>query len=503
LAAIMAYASRFYLIENNNNIEYSFNSLGDMRHHKVHFLNLALKYIDDALVECGDDPPPLCILQALIITAHCQLIEGVRGKAWRSLGICIRLAYEVNLHVIDAVSLKDTVEVNKTQWCIDEEKRRVWWAIWEMDVFASTIRRCPTGINWMQIETLLPAEDQFWFQNKPQQSCFLERDVIHMWKTLQQCGNQSPKAWYIVINCLMQEARQLSSPRGVRPPPSRSNKGNRDSVKETREKLATLLNSIHCFVLALPSHLRYRNQYLDFAERKLGQTIPIRRLHSSIYSIYMMTQLATLMIHQYDAFVGPARAGQLEYSMDSHNTATSVDDAPEPVYTYSPDGTENLALVQYFEAADKILTIVQRSSPDHIQYINPCLTSTIWLASAVQLVRKELVPLGTNRDLIKSKFEALHMTYKQSAEFWDVQTALQQNLELLEAQLGSFHNTHKSHREPSNNNQDSAQKVASDTESCTDDDYVLSDGGKETANGIYPVSGESSAILQPVQRGIA
>jgi hypothetical protein len=183
----------------------------------------------------------------------------------------------------------------------------MWWAIWEMDVFASTIRRCLTSINWMQIETLLPAEDQFWFQNKPQQSCFLERNVIYMWKTLQQCGNQSPKAWYIVINCLMQEARQLSSPRGVRPPPSRSNKGNRDSVKRLAKKLATLLNSIHCFVLALPSHLRYQNQYLDFAERKPSQTIPIRRLHSSIYSIYMMTQLATLMIHQYDAFVGPAR----------------------------------------------------------------------------------------------------------------------------------------------------------------------------------------------------
>jgi hypothetical protein len=500
LAAMMAYAARFYLIEKNNSTEHNPYSVADMDHRPVYFLNLALKYIDDALAECGDEPPPLCILQALIITGHCQLTEGVRGKAWRSLGICIRLAYELNLHVVDAVSPGGAIEVDEKQWCIDEEKRRAWWAVWEMDIFASTIRRCPSGIDRMQIETLLPAEDQFWFQNKPRRSCFLERDVVYTWKALQQCGNQSPKAWYLVINCLMQEARHLSSPRGVRPPPSRgnrSNKGSGDSVKETREKLATLLNSIHCFVLALPSHLWYRNQYLDFAERKPGQTVFMRRLHSSIYSIYMMTQLAILMIHHYDAFGGPARVRRPAQSTNNHDIGRSVDDAPKPFSTYSPDGVENLALIQYFEAADKILTIVQRSSPDHVQYINPCLANTIWLASAVQLVRKEFVPPGTNRDLIKSKFEALYMTYKKSVEFWDIQTTLQQNLELLEAQLGGFHITRdQNHDQPSDSTaQDGDQKVTSDTGSCTDDDYVLADARQETSHTMYPVSGESSARL--------
>jgi hypothetical protein len=216
-----------------------------------------------------------------------------------------------------------------------------------------------------------------------------------------------------------------------------------------------------------------------------------------------MTQLATLMIHHHDAFGGSARAGRPAHSNDSHDTARSVDDAPKPFSTYSPDAIENLALIQYFEAADKILTIVQRSSPDHVQYINPCLTSTIWLASAVQLVRKEFVPPGTNRDLIKSKFEALHMTYKKSVEFWDIQTALQQNLELLEAQLGGFHITRdQNHDQPSNSTaQDGDRKVTSDTESCTDDDYVLADAREETSNTIYPVSGEPSARLTTSTEG--
>ena len=100
----------------------------------------------------------------------------------------------------------------------------------------------------------------------------------------------------------------------------------------------------------------------------------------------------------------------------------------------------NLAMDQYFEAADEILSIVHRSSNDHIQHINAFLASTIWLASAVQLVRKEFGPLGTNRSLVKSKFEVLNMTCKSWISFWGIQAAMQQNLETLEAQLGTFRN---------------------------------------------------------------
>jgi hypothetical protein len=127
-------------------------------------------------------------------------------------------------------------------------------------------------------------------------------------------------------------------------------------ARMTRKKLATSLNSVHCFVLALASHLWYCNQYLDFAAPKSGQTVSMRQIHSSIYSIYMMTQLTTIMIHHYIAFRGRARADRPAHSTDSHDTARSVDDALKPFSTYNLDRIKNLALIQYFKAADKILT---------------------------------------------------------------------------------------------------------------------------------------------------
>jgi hypothetical protein len=144
------------------------------------------------------------------------------------------------------------------------------------------------------------------------------------------------------------------------------------------------------------------------------------------------------MIHRYNVFGGQARA-----AYDSHYTAAGASNN-SAVRNNSPSSThdiEELSLRQYFEAADNILAIVHRSSDDHIQYINPFLSSTIWLASAVQLVHKEFGPPGTNRSLVKSKFEVLYMTYKRCIRFWDTQTALQQNLEMLETQLEEFRNS--------------------------------------------------------------
>lgn len=43
-------------------------------------------------------------------------------------------------------------------------------------------------------------------------------------------------------------------------------------------------------------------------------------------------------------------------------------------------------------------------------------------------MHKESGPPGTNRSLVKSQFEVLYMAYKKCAAFWDVQTAMQQNL---------------------------------------------------------------------------
>ncbi|CAK7211590.1 hypothetical protein SBRCBS47491_001176 [Sporothrix bragantina] len=415
--------------------------LPQTEHTPEHFLDMTRQLIGHALDECGDDPPTLTILQAYIICAHCELSRGVHGRAWRSLGMCVRLAYEMNLHLVDAKTFPAVSVGDDTKaWRDAEEKRRAWWAVWELDVYASTIRRTPTAVDWTQMETLLPVDDADWFDpestSNKRHSCFMEVDPVRRWKTLQASGNQSPKAWFIVINSLMKDARAISSPRGV---PSRGEDSNTTEqkratasrkryvsppvcpVKEARQKLEILANCVQCFVMALPAHLQYRNQFLSFGKdsstdnNSTTASSSLRQLHCGIYNIFIMTQLSRLMIHRYEIF-------------GSHTQHSS--------------SFPSSSVLPYFEAADNILAIVNRSCEEHVQYINPFLLSTIWLAAAVQLVRRHVAIPGATRGsnvqqktLIKSRFDVLYLTYKRCAAFWNVRTAMEQNLEALEAKL--------------------------------------------------------------------
>ncbi|KAE8387117.1 fungal-specific transcription factor domain-containing protein [Aspergillus alliaceus] len=425
LAAMFSFSARFSAQENEPQAE--------TNRHAAHFLNLALRYIDDALRECGDRTPPLCLLQASILTAHCQLSQGVLGRAWRSLGTCVRLAYEMNLHLVDAsFSNKGTgiFDEEASRWSPNEEKRRAWWAVWEMDVFATTIRRTPPAIDWTQMEVLLPVKDEDWFVRKPRPSCFFQRDPTRRWKALEATGNQSPKAWFIVINSLMKEAQRISSPRGI--PGSRARLRSRsskaDQVDESRQRLEVIANAVRCFQLALPSHLKYKyHQFLGFEARVAGEITSKRQAHCSIYNIHVMTQLARLMIYRYDVF-----KGQIRVAIASSNSRQDNNDET------APEG-EHPTTKEYFDAADEVLAVVHRSSDDHVRYINPFLSSAIWLASAVNLMRSQLCPPGgTLRSVLRSRYEVLHLTYKKCVVFWEMNTAVQQSLETLEEQVETW-----------------------------------------------------------------
>lgn len=138
-----------------------------------------------------------------------------------------------------------------------------------------------------------------------------------------------------------------------------------------------------------------------------------------------MTQLARLMIYRYEVFKGHFRV-----ALPSHESDTTANN-------------DDLAVKEYFEAADDMLTIIHRSCDDHIKYINPFLSNTIWLASAVHLMRSQLCQQGTTKSVVKSRYEVLHLTYKNCVRFWDMHTAVQQNLETLEEQLEAWQQSNK------------------------------------------------------------
>jgi hypothetical protein len=126
IAAIFAFSSRFKDIGLSSEAQTELPSPDT-------FLAVAEQSIDEVLKACLDDSPPLCLLQALILTTFHQLIKGVRGRSWRSVGTCVRIAYDMKLHIIDKV-MPSNGKSNPEFSCLhalDEERRRAWWAIWE------------------------------------------------------------------------------------------------------------------------------------------------------------------------------------------------------------------------------------------------------------------------------------------------------------------------------------------------------------------------------------
>ncbi|KAF2808093.1 uncharacterized protein BDZ99DRAFT_420913 [Mytilinidion resinicola] len=404
-------------------------------HERMH--KLAMKWVLEALNECEDETPPLCVLQALVLTTFYKLTEGVRGRAWRLLGTCVRIAYELRLNFIDIDRPDYSSDVDK--WCVDEERRRCWWAIWEMDVFASSIRRCPTAIDWTTNETYLPAKDSCWFNGRYQKSCFLELNATDRVNSLRDSGNRGADAWFIVLNSMMHDAQLLSNMSTVLPDIDPDNnvaqmiqyfqnqfKGKK--LEDAERKLPGLENALRSFNATLPTELSYTGEYLSFmkGETLSSATILARRQDVAKYSIQITFQLTKIMINHHYAFrevaAGKRTTENSRYTGLNWNTV-------EPEVPTNAQGLQNC-----MDSADDILAILTRCSEQYVQYVNPFLASTIWLATALQVLRK-VFSGNSNSDLIVSKCEVLRSHCEQYSQVWGTPLALMENLDTLEERL--------------------------------------------------------------------
>lgn len=373
-----------------------------------HFYDLASRLTETAMNECSDEPFPLHLLQALIQITFQQLTEGVRGRAWRSIGTCVRIAYELQLHLVDKVSPNNRIHPNLSP---DEEKRRAWWVIWEFDVFASTIRRLPTAIDWNENETWLPIDDNIWFANSCVRSCKLDPDPATAWKRLQQSGNTSSKAWFVVINALMRCAHLLSYPQAY-------SAASTAEAGEVPSGLDILANSLYCLTAALPSNLIYKGEFLRFAPDSL-------QTDSAKHGIHIMTQLSRFMINHYQVFDSTSR--QLgERSASSSTDSSALTPADQAAWNH------------YLTAASSIVSLIRNCSPSHIQHANPFLASTIWLAAAAQVVSKSFDDKLVDPRLADSNLDVLQMNLSAFVDFWGVSDTLRVKLGTLESKLKAF-----------------------------------------------------------------
>ncbi|KAM5357120.1 hypothetical protein ACJZ2D_016592 [Fusarium nematophilum] len=413
------------------------------------FQKMALRFVDQSLDECEDEIPPLCLLQALSLCTFNHLIRGVKGKAWRLIGTCVRVAYEHRLHLIDYKMVVDTptTEPDLKLWSAAEEKRRCWWAIWEMDVFASTIRRCPTAIDWSMNKTHLPVDDELWFRDQYCRSSFLDLKAGDRWKRLKESGNESPISWFIVMNSLMRDGQVFSRANlpGILPDIDPGNDiptAGQEVQNAFRERflahdakeLSSIVSAIQLTVASLPESLMYKGEKLTFGDQenlRLSRTQgprSERRRDCAKYGIFLMTQLARFMTFQQNAFNEVA----------SGFVFTETPRAPSFGWT-AKKPAESLAtcegLHNCLQAADDILAILRNSSESHTKWVNPFLASTVCLVTSVQVLRKVYDLPGVQENGTDSDYAFLRLVYHGFAQFWRTPLALQENLDLLQDRL--------------------------------------------------------------------
>ena len=383
------------------------------------FHDMAFRVANEALDDYGDSQPCVHLSQSAVLISFFELADGVRGKAWRTLGATVRCAIEMKLNAVDAnpVWPPESVEA----WILQEERRRLFWSLWEFDVFAGTIRRAPNSIDWKTCRTMLPVSDADWFGGTPQRSCFLHPDPLRRLKELKASGNEGGRAWFIVINSFMREAHlfteQLYVPDG------------KTSNQEIPPQLEILENAAACFKMTLPQDLQCSESMLEF-DSKPG-CVDQRTIHGQRYGIYAMQQLTQMMIHRHlcvksissPDFQQMVRGGTLSHDVHVETSQATVEDCRR--YSWS----------RFKHAAENIVRLARVSPPHHVQSVSPFLASTIWIAAAA-LVTCEVFSLERiEAESSRSKVEVLRLLLDRFASFWKSSNSLVYRLLLVRRSL--------------------------------------------------------------------
>ena len=195
----------------------------------------------------------------------------------------------------------------------------------------------------------------------------------------------------------------------------------------------------------MPPSLKYGYQYLYFGTMDLDREAATRHraIDSSTYSLHIMVQLARLMIHKY--YIFRSGSGWPALSLEQQPRVDRDPVEPLPRSSQAQPSSSNSfrvapfaephALEEYFESAEEIMSIVNRSSDTHWRYVNPFLANTIWLAAAVQLIRREHAAESSQKEMMDSNFQLLSLTYDQFVKSWGLPPALRKNLDILEQEL--------------------------------------------------------------------
>jgi hypothetical protein len=452
------------------------------------FHRLSLTYINLSLDACTNTAPSLCLLQAMTLAGFYKLVTGVDGPAWRYVGYAIRVAYELRLHLIDYEGLVEapTSESELREWSSNEERRRCWWALWEMDMFASTIQRAPTAIDGNMNETCLPVSDDFWFAGKYQASCLIGGGPEERLQRLRASGNQDCFAWCIVLSSLMRDAQVLSrgniqgifsslEPKNNVSKLARyfSHGHKRKTAEENSQQLANLVRAYHSLLDNLPENLRHRGEPLTFGIDGASDAPALRRACAQKYNTCMLAVSAHFMIYQNYVFAGIVD-GSISLS-EGGEAQSGLFTAPHQAWTFS------VGLKKLLDTSDTVLDLLKSCPKGHARYVSPYYASTIWIAAALQIF-KGIAMCDDDPIRTRSKYTALREAYLEYHRLWGTPLTLLQSLDSLQTQLklrqqdlaasaGSENATQTSDQQPQNgrpaaNDADTATTTAGQASPC-------------------------------------
>ncbi|KAK5053695.1 hypothetical protein LTR84_001656 [Exophiala bonariae] len=145
----------------------------------------------------------LAYLQGCIVLAFHAYTDELNSSAWILSGVCVRLAYDLELSEIDSDDDSSAAnQLNYDQTDL-EEMRRAWWLTWELDTFGSLMTRKPFAVDRHHFTVRLPFADSDWFAGRPVESAELLTAPEQSWKSLQASENQNPRAWFLIANHLL------------------------------------------------------------------------------------------------------------------------------------------------------------------------------------------------------------------------------------------------------------------------------------------------------------
>lgn len=435
-AAMFSLSSRYYA-EEPSNMEFAPTIPSHSEFHAI-----SVRHVNVSLDACSHDAPALCLLQAMTLTGYYKLIHGVYGAAWRLVGAGIRVAYELRLHLTDHES-RVRIPVNEGEisaWSRLEERRRCWWALWEMDCFCSTIQRMPPAIDWSVNKTLLPVSDERWFANKYQASGFLHPSPRERLRNLKASGNENPVAWTSLLFSLMHDAHILchSSVPGLSNVDAGSNitdlveylrnSANYMSYKKATEGLSELVKAYQDIKANLPEALTHHGEPLEFGLNNNDDAITWRRSSAAKYAVGMAKASAIFMIYQNHVYMdmidGLVPLSSSASLRGSDGRSTQPENPSE----------RRLGLQNFLQASETVLELVDSAPEDHIKYVNPYYASTVWIAAALQAFKRRS-QWDPSPELTERRLAALRQIYLRFVHFWGTPLSLLNNMDSLESRL--------------------------------------------------------------------